>query len=310
MLERLLKNNNVVKVIAFFLAFTLWVYVTGENMGTTTIQNVSRTITGVPLAYRNLDERLELVEIPTNIDIVLRGRAELVYSIQPNQLEVFVNLQGVSEGEHRLTPHAILPTGIRAEAFNPQQVTVILEEIIIQQRQVSVVVKGEQFAGLAVGEPDVQPDQVFVRGPRSVLDRIYEIRAEVDITNARDNVVREVPAKAVDRFGNEVEVAVVNPDIVEVSVPVFIPQKEVPVTVPLEGEPAEGYRVSDILIEPSVVAISGLEDTLSEISEIATEPVDITDATENLTMELELTIPEGTELSNQLVTVEIIIEQL
>jgi YbbR domain-containing protein len=308
MIERLLKNNNVVKLIAFFLALTLWLYVNSNQR--TSVQDVTRTITDIPLEYRNLDERLELMDVPSRINIVLRGAEDRVYTILPNDLVVFVNLQGLGEGEHRLTPTAILPRGVRVESFNPQQVTVVLEEVIMQQRQVSVTMTGEQAEGWVVDEPKAEPDQVFVRGPRSVLDRVFEVRAEVEINGSNSNIVTEVPVKAVDLFGREVDGAVVNPDFVQVVVNIFLLQKEVPVNVPLEGEPAEGYRVTDVKVEPATVTITGLEKDVQAVNAMRTETVDVTGASANLVMELELVSPEEVELSVTFVKVEIIIEEL
>ncbi|MBS4023157.1 MAG: hypothetical protein KGZ79_12180 [Dethiobacter sp.] len=309
MIDRLLKSNNIVKIIAFFLALTLWIYVAGDNLRTN-VQDVSRTITNVPLAYRNLNDRLELMEIPATIDIVLRGAADRVYDILPHEIEVYVNLQGLDEGRHRLTPNAALPRGIRMESFHPQQVTVEVEEVIMQQRKVSVILTGKQVDGWVVGEPVAIPDQIFVRGPRSVLDSVVEVNAEVDISGAEDNVIQVVPVRAVDHLGREVGRAVVNQDMVQVQVPVFLPQKDVPVKVSLEGEPAEGYRVAAININPGEVTVTGRESYVQAVSVLTTKTIDITGATESITREVELFSPEGVELSKTLVSVEIIIEEL
>jgi YbbR domain-containing protein len=308
MIERLLKNNNIVKIIAFLLALTLWIYVNSNQR--TIVQDVTRTITDIPLEYRNLDERLELMDVPSRINIVLRGAEDRVYTILPNDLVVFVNLQGLGEGEHRLTPIAILPRGVRVESFNPQQVTVVLEEVILQQRQVSVAITGEAAEGWAVGEPEAEPDQVFLRGPRSVLDRVAEVRAEVEITGSKSNIITEVPVRAIDLFGRAVDGVVVNPDLVQVVVNIFLPQKDVPVNVPLEGEPAAGYRVTDVKVEPAAVTVTGLENNVQAVNTLRTAAVDVTGVSSNLVLELELVPPEGVELSVTSVKVEIIIEEM
>ncbi|MBS4007587.1 MAG: hypothetical protein KGZ45_04055 [Clostridium sp.] len=310
MMERLLKNNTVVKVFAFFLAMMLWVYVTGDALRAN-IPEVTRTFRNVPLTWFNLDERLEIMQIPERIDVVLNGRADLINEITPENIKASVSLEGLGEGQHRIFPTAEVPRGVRVLSFFPQQVAVTLEVVESPQKPIVLEITGSPAAGFVMGEPRILPGAVFVRGPRSLLARVDRAKVTVNVEGADGDRVQMVPVQAVDAAGEVVNNLVVNPEIVEIMIPFSKPQKTVPVRVPLSGEPAAGYVVRQLTVTPAAVTLEGSEEDLAAISELITEPVNITNATGNITLELPLRgLPEGvSSLFASKVQVEIVIEQ-
>lgn len=285
MMERLLKNNTVVKVFAFFLAMMLWVYVTGDALRAN-IPEVSRTFRNVPLSWLNLDERLEIIHIPQGVDVVLNGRVDLINEITPENIKASVNLKGLGEGQHRIFPTAEVPRGVRVLSFVPQQVAITLEEVESPQKPIILEITGSPAAGFVMGEPRILPEAVFVRGPRSLLARVDRARATVNVDGADGDRMQMVSVQAVDAAGQIINDLVVNPDMVEILIPFSKPQKAVPIRVPLSGEPAAGYGVSQIIITPATVTLEGTEEDLAAINEVITETVNLTDATENIILEL------------------------
>ncbi|MBS4030545.1 MAG: hypothetical protein KGZ63_03860 [Clostridiales bacterium] len=309
MMERLLKNNNVVKVVAFFLALTLWVYVTGDALRPS--EDITRTFRNVPLSWLNLNDELAIMNIPSEIDVDLRGRADILDNITPQNLKVFVDMKNLGEGQHLLTPNAEVPRGVRLLSYRPQQVTIELEEIEAPQKTVNLEIIGESKEGLVMGEPRILPNSVFVRGPRSILANVFQVKAVVNVHQADGDRVQVVPVVAVTEDGREVKGVVVNPAMVEVLIPFTQPQKTVPVRVPLEGDPAEGYQIRQIDIHPATVTIQGKVELLDTITEVITAPVNVSEAMETIATELTLIVPSGVELlSMDKVTVDVLIGPL
>ena len=309
MMERLLKNNNVVKVVAFFLALTLWVYVTGDALRPS--EDITRTFRDVPLSWLNLNDELAIMNIPSEIDVDLRGRAEILDNITPQNLKVFVDMKDLREGQHLLIPNAEVPRGVRVLSFRPQQVTIELEEIEAPQKPVNLEIVGEPKDGLVMGEPRILPNSVFVRGPRSILANVFQVKAVVNVEQAEGDKVQVVPVVAVTEDDQVVEGVVVNPAMVEVLIPFTQPQKTVPVRVPLEGDPAQGYQIRQIDIHPATVTIQGKVELLNTITEVITAPVNVSGTMETVTVELTLIVPPGVELlSTDKVTVDVIVDTL
>ncbi|MCR3921153.1 MAG: CdaR family protein [Firmicutes bacterium] len=292
MLQRLLKNNIGLKLIAFFMALILWTYVTGDLIRDK-VPEVTRPYRNVPLEWLNLGEQLELMEIPEQIDVVLSGRSDTLNSITPQNLKVFVDLRDLGVGQHRLSPNAEVPAGIKVLSFDPQQVVIILEEVESPQMPVELDVMGAPASGFSMGEARIVPSSVFVQGTRTYLKAVDRIRVIVNVDGANSERRQMVPVQAVDSGGQVLDGVRISPSMVEVFIPFAQPQKEVPVEVPLQGSPAEGYKVQQILLDPATVTIEGSAEQLATITEISTEAVDIAGATENIVVTLTLNDAEG-----------------
>lgn len=308
-MARLLNRNNGAKVLAFFMALLLWLHVTGETLPADNAE-VIRPFSKVPLSWRNLDERMQLSEIPAEIDIVLRGAAVAIEGMAPDELEAFVDLRGLGEGQHRLTPNAVVPRGVSVVSYRPQQVVVFLTEIIVQQKPVSLEIKGQPAAGLVMGEASLNPGYIFVRGTRALLPKVYQVRASVDLSDTSADFRQLVEVQPLDEAGETVRGVTLNPPQIEVLVPVSKPRREVPVRVQLEGEPARGFQIRQVNVTPETVTLQGLENELKRLAEVLTLPVSVAGATANIVKEIGITVPDTVEVtdSGKAVTVEVIIE--
>src|SRR5699024_1676353 len=105
--------------------------------------------------------------------------------------------------------------------------------------------------------------------------------------------------------------AKVEPEVVEVSIPVDNPSKSVPIDVSTTGSLSDGYSLKSA--EPVVdeVEVFASSDLLDEINEIKTKDIDLGDIKESGTVEVELDLPEGVVApGNNKVEVNIEIEEI
>jgi YbbR domain-containing protein len=307
LMARLLNKNNGAKLLAFFMALLLWLHVTGETLPTDTAE-VIRPFSKVPLSWRNLDERMQLSEIPAEIDIVLRGAAVAIEGMAPDDLEVFVDLRGLGEGQHRLTPNAVVPRGVSVVSYRPQQVDVLLAEIIVEQMPVSLEIKGQPAAGLVMGAARLNPGYIFVHGTRALLPKVYQVRALVDVSDTSADFRQLVEVQPLDKAGETIHGVTLNPPQIEVLVPVSKPRREVPVRVQLEGQPAQGFQIRQVNVTPETVMLQGDIEELGKIAEALTQPVSVAGASANVVKEVSIIIPDKAEVTVKTVTVEVVIE--
>lgn len=298
MLRKLLLHNLSVKIAAFFLALILWAYVTGDSLPVEEQPNIRRSYTNVALEWLNIDDELAITKITEEVDVVLNGNKDVLDEITPRTLRVFVDLRNLGPGRHRLTPVVPdVPKGVSVTSINPAQVEVDLETIESHQMQVEVDVTGSQAEGYIRGEIEIVPDAVFVSGARSYLNQVDRVRTIVNINNADGNLTKVVSVSAVDISGQVVEGVKVTPSLVEVFIPIALPQKEIPVRASLNGTPVYGYAIKQINLYPASVTVKGKEEDLSKIEEIYTEPVDIGNARYSVTKSVSLSgVPEGVEV--------------
>ncbi|NLZ39505.1 MAG: hypothetical protein GX893_07870 [Firmicutes bacterium] len=306
MLDRL-KNNFVLKLAAFFMAIIFWAFVTGDAVRDSLPNEITMTYSNIPLAWLNLGAEVAIAEIPEQVEVVLRGRSNVLNSMTPQNVQAFVDLRNLGVGRHSITPQVEVPAGVTVLSIEPQQVVVELEEIQSLQIPVVLDVMGTPAAGFVMGEVKINPSSVFVRGAKSALQTIERVRVIVNINEAGENLTRIVPVQAVDSSGQVVEGVEIAPQVVEVSIPLSQPRKEVEIEVPLEGEPAAGFKVQEIKVNPPSVTVEAAEGQLKTIDKLITEPADITGATGNKTFSLALKIPENVKTLTTEVEVEIII---
>jgi YbbR domain-containing protein len=133
-----------------------------------------------------------------------------------------------------------------------------------------------------VGEPPTLVD-VRVRGSSGTLSRVAagELSAVLDVRTARvgQRMFHLTTDDVRAPFG--VEVVQVTP----ASVPLTFEEsvsKTVGVTVRIEGEPATGFTVGGVTVEPATVTITGPAGALSELTEAITEPVSVSGASRAL----------------------------
>jgi YbbR domain-containing protein len=129
-----------------------------------------------------------------------------------------------------------------------------------------------------VGTPPAVVD-VRVRGSSGTLTRVAagELSAVLDVRTARagERFFHLSPEDVRAPFG--VEVVQVTP----ASVPLTFEEslsKTVGVTVRIEGEPAPGYAVGGVTVEPATVVIVGPASALHGLTEAITEPISVSGA--------------------------------
>jgi YbbR domain-containing protein len=134
-----------------------------------------------------------------------------------------------------------------------------------------------------VGQPPAVVD-VRVRGSSGALSRVAagELAAVLDVRTARsgDRLFHLTAEDVRAPFG--VDVVQVTPASVALTFEESV-SKTVDVTARIDGEPAPGYAVGGVTVEPSTVAIVGPASALSGLTEAITEPVSISGASRPVT---------------------------
>jgi YbbR domain-containing protein len=131
-----------------------------------------------------------------------------------------------------------------------------------------------------VGEP---PESVHVRarGTSSVLSGLApgEVVAVLDLSSERpgERLFDIRPETIRAPFG--VEVAQIVPGSISLTLERAAEARSVPVVPRLEGEPAAGYVVGNLTVDPPSVEVVGPESRLARLNEALTEPIPIDRAT-------------------------------
>lgn len=179
--------------------------------------------------------------------------------------------------------------------WEPQGITVQLDPLRTRANIPVVVSQGATPNGLEVRPALVTPDSVTIRGPASVIERVVEVRADVVIEPNGLDIDREVDLIPVDAVGDRVTPVDVEPSTAHIRIEVFndLRSRPLPISPILGGEPAPGYEVAGIVVDPLIASVEGDADQLIGMSRVDTAPVAISGATADVTMTVPLALPGG-----------------
>ena len=122
--------------------------------------------------------------------------------------------------------------------------------------------------------------EVRLRGSSAVLRRLEtgDVAAIIDLGSERPgNRLFDMTADQV-RAPLGVEVTQVIPSTVSLTLEEEGSPRMVPVVPDLEGEPAPGFVVGRVVVDPATVAVVGPQSKLRQLTEAMTEPLDVTNA--------------------------------
>src|SRR5699024_8552312 len=168
-------------------------------------------------------------------------------------------------------------------------------EVTIEERgsgefnvAMDVINRDQIEAGFEVANIYADPSTIEVTSSKSIIDKIAIVKAFVDIAGFDESqTVSNVPVKVYDSQGNELNVRI-DPPIVDVTVDLKKPSKTVPISIITENELPEDVRLNGLELETEEIEVFASEDYLSQLTEIETQPIDLSEISESGTIEIEL----------------------
>lgn len=282
------------KIISVIFAVVLWLYVASE-------QNPVefKNIKDVPVRLTNTEavsqSGLSIKDMQDyKVDVSLQGKRSDLSEIKVNDILVEADLRGFTQKGVNNIPVEIkgIPTNVDLVDVVPRHIKVNFEAVQSVQTAVNVVVEGTPATGYTALKPLVVPVEVLVKGPESLLSNIKVQTASLKLNGATGDVKEVVPVKVIDSDNNEITGIELNPNIVEVTIPVRR-TKVVPIEIVTIGSPPPDREIVSIRPVNNSVAIYGEESLVEQIASIKTEPIDVSGMQSNQTYPAQLILPDG-----------------
>jgi YbbR domain-containing protein len=307
---RWLVSNLSTLILALVLAVVVWISaVTASN------PNVEQS-RSVPLDIVGLDPEMLLVgNVPTQVRVTLEAPSSVMdsMSVSENAIQAWVDISGLDPGTHDLHVQVNINPSfrpVRRTSVIPEIVSITLEPLLTRTYPVRLTVTGEPAVGYQKGRRNSEPSSVVVSGAASLVSQIEEVRATMDISGATETIQRDVALVSVDQNGEPVSGVTITPLDVSVTQPIFLQggYRNVIVRVVTEGQPANGYKLTNITVSPlNVVVFSSDPQLVNDLpGYVETEPVDLTDAVDDIDTYVVINLPEGvTMVGDQFVLVQV-----
>ena len=239
--------------------------------------------------------------IPSQVISRIRAPRSVVLQLQGNQRPVVVDLSQYGVGRHEFLLAPVLDASpLQLIGSNVITGSIFVEPILTRKYSVKPVTVGTPALGFRLGTARVEPQELAVRGTQDVLDRVKGIEAVLSVEGARASL--DIPApvlRTVDAVGNTVDNlrGIIGTVTGRVPLEQLSNYRDLPVVVKWRGQPAEGYAVADIQVEPLIVTVFGREESVQGTRGfIETLDVVIANAQSDLDERANLNIPPGVSL--------------
>jgi YbbR domain-containing protein len=285
----LLVHNWPLKLAAVGLATLLY--------GGLVLSQSNATLTGVvPVDAREQPQDTFLLD-------TIRPVTEIRYfspsGVQPiaSDFEAWVDLSNVQPGSGAQSVPVQLSAvdkRVTVLSFQPQVVTVNLDRIARKTVPVNVN-HGDVPPNLELGTTTVDPTQVEVVGPASVISRVVGARADVLIQPSGIDVQQDIELVPVDDIGNAVAQVRLDPATARVTIPVFSDRlsKTLPISPQITGTPAAGFELAAASVAPNFVTVLGDVDQLEPLLSIDTAPISVSGYSSSQEVVAPLVLPTG-----------------
>jgi YbbR domain-containing protein len=302
---------NVKIVISLIIAIVLWIYVIGDQD-----PRLNQRYNNIPVEIKNEDvlnekDLLLISETEFSVDITVNGRTSSLYNLPWRNIRASVDLVDIEDkGSYSLAVEIVgIPEDIDLISVSPAQVEIEVDRLSSQTRQINIEFVGSLTEGISLLDYSINPQNALVEGGEELLGRIRSVGAALDITGETDETTKRVELKAFDADGNEISGVDISPR--EASVLLKIGKNSTAnIVVQTTGEPAEGFSIKEITVDPAKIEIGSDSDL--DITEIKTEPIMIDGLDTDAQIRAELIFPQGVEPSTDIseVTVNIVVERI
>jgi len=239
-------------------------------------------------------------EIPQQVQLTLRAPRSVWEQLMahPDSLRAVLDLSGKRAGVHKASVQiqtSIRP--VRVVTVAPSSFTLMLDVLATRKLEVALSLVGQPALGYQAGEATLQPGEVVIAGPQSLVSAVAQARLILNLDGARESISQSLPVEAIDQNNHPVNGLSIHPEQVQVNLPISQQGgfRDVAVKVIVRGQVASGYRLTNLSVFPPVVTVFSSNPTLinSLPGFIETQPLNLSGVKDDLTMHLTLNLPPG-----------------
>lgn len=317
--NNLLENVWVVRLISLLVSILLFGYVYSENYGlSTTNRNDaistlrSETISNLPIEINIDTDRYFISGLPETVMLNISGpESVIVQTLSASDFNIVTeDLDLLGPGRHTVQLRVENLSEELTYQIVPSRVNVQIEEKVTIESAVEVLfdagVVDDSYISKA---PVLKQESVIITGPVSTIERIDRIYVRVptegELTSTlKGNYVVQVE----DAARNKLNV-VVEPQEIEVEIPIEPYEKTVPIRLVQKGTPVSGKKYELSLVGNENVVLTGNQKLLADVDEVVVE-IDISNvrSTSVVTVAVVPLDLAGTEVVPKQVEVNVTVE--
>jgi YbbR domain-containing protein len=228
-----------------------------------------------------------------------------------NPIRAWIDLSGLEAGTHSVEVNVQqLYNPVRLVSQNPVRVDITLERLASQEFPIRLITRGQPAIGFRADQAVLSQEVVTISGPASRVERVREVRVVVDVNQVSETFNRVLEVQVLNENEVRVEGVTLFPEQVTVNQPVtrLGGYRNLVVRVITTGQPAVGYRLTNVSVFPPTVTVFSNNPQLVEglPGFVETSPLEITGVRDDVEVRLSLNLPRGVSVvGEQQVTVQV-----
>jgi YbbR domain-containing protein len=256
-----------------------------------------------------------VVAAPDPVRVRVEARKDDMANLSPSDFEAAIDLKDEPVDVSvpvRVDVHS-KRSGVRVTGVTPSTVTVKIVKAAVRSMNVNVHRNGQLPSNFTEGSlPVIDPAKVTVSGLPDLVDSVDTVDLDVDMSNVRSSSPIEGPLVARTATGTPVTVSLsATRAKVTFSITQAFEQRTIGLQPNIAGQPAKGYHVTNVLVDPIAVTVTGPPKDVDGIQDgIGVERLDISGAATNVNAIRKVTNLPNISIDHETVNVTVVIEPI
>ncbi len=282
------------------------------SLSETNLLDQNTTTFAVPVQVVNVPPGLVITTSQQTVRMRVTAPLNVFNRLRPENFTAQIDATGASAGDDQL-PISVSCSDPEVRAVQPEQSSLLLhfEEVRDQVIPVRANLQGQAAEGYTLGTTSVDPSRITVSGAASLVGRASEAVVDINIDHLTVSINGAFTPRIVDDRGNDLRDLNlrVSPQAVTVQVPITQQTlyKQVGIRPDVQGQPAPGYALQPIEVNPPATTLVGDSASLEAVNFVDTAALDITGISSTIVRSVALSPPQRTLLlqDGQTVTVTV-----
>lgn len=322
-LKMSLTNNIGLKFLAGLIALVLWLAIVNVNDPEKTI-----TVSNIPISVTNESaitsrDMVYNVKSEQYLNITVSGKRSIVSNLSAEDFRATASLKELSKVNSIpvdvTTKNASLGRKITIVKQSAQTILVDVENVEEKDfTDLVVEYTGKVADGYVAGLSSMSTDEVTVKAPTSIIDKIKKVAVRCSLDGTNTNISKKCPVILYDKNDKEIKSDEIELSDKKIRVNVNVLRaKQVPISTINKdelGKPADGYVVDDVILSSDSITVYGSEESLDSIESLdIQDDIDVSDAKGDVTQNIDVTgkLPKGLSVSGEsTITVKVLIKKL
>ena len=322
-LKMSLTNNIGLKFLAVLIALVLWLAIVNVNDPEKTI-----TVSNIPISVTNESaitsrDMVYNVKSEQYLNITVSGKRSIVSNLSAEDFRATASLKELSKVNSIpvdvTTKNASLGRKITIVKQSAQTILVDVENVEEKDfTDLVVEYTGKVADGYVAGLSSMSTDEVTVKAPTSIIDKIKKVAVRCSLDGTNTNISKKCPVILYDKNDKEIKSDEIELSDKKIRVNVNVLRaKQVPISTINKdelGKPADGYVVDDVILSSDSITVYGSEESLDSIESLdIQDDIEVSDAKGDVTQNIDVTgkLPKGLSVSGEsTITVKVLIKKL